>query len=79
MKTLRALSGFAFAMLFVPTVVAGQQATVVEEEKFSLLVGGRTWLSAGKSDFNIAGVGGVPNVLSELTWNDVDSTVRDIF
>ena len=79
MKTLlRALSGFVLTMLFVPAVLAGQQATIVEEEKFSLIVGVRTWWSTGSSDFNIAGVGGAPNVFSELTWDDVDSTVVEL-
>jgi len=78
MKSPRLFSGLAFAMLFLPTLVFAQQAAVVEEEKFSLLVGERTWLSKGKSDFNIAGVGGVPNVLSELIWDDVDSTVVEL-
>ncbi len=75
MKTVRALSGFAFAMLFVPTLVFGQQATVADKEKFSLLVAQRAWVTNGNSDLNIAGPGGVPNILSELEWDDVDSTV----
>ena len=54
---------------------SGQQATVVDKENFSLLIGQRTWLSNGISDFNIAGRGGVPNVISDLKWDNVDSTV----
>lgn len=62
-------------MLFVPALVFGQQATVVDEENFSLLLGERTWFSNGISDHSNADSDGVPNVLSFLKWDDVDSTV----
>lgn len=78
MKSLRAFLGFAFAMLFVPTLVFGEQATVAEEKNFSFLIGARAWLSTGKSDFTIAGPGGVPDVISELVWDDVDSEVGEL-
>jgi hypothetical protein len=70
-------------MLFVPDLVfgqqagGGQQATVVEKPDFSLSIGGRAWYSWGKSDFNIAGSGGTPNIISELIWDDVDSIVAE--
>lgn len=79
MKSWRTLSASAFAMLFVPTLVfaqqAPQQATVVEEKDFSLVIGHRTWFSKGNFDYNIGGPDGVPKKISELTWDDVDSTV----
>jgi len=53
----------------------GQRASVVNKENFSLLIGQRTWLSNGISDTSNAGLGGVPNVLSFLKWDNVDSTV----
>ena len=54
---------------------SGQQATVVDKENFSLLIGQRTWFSNGISDFNFGGPGGVPNLVSDLKWDNVDSTV----
>lgn len=62
-------------MLLVPTLLFGQRAATAQQQNFSLFVGERTWLTNGNSNFNIAAPGGVPNVLSELTWDDVDSTV----
>jgi len=63
------------AMLIVPGVVFGQEAPVVETKAITVHIGQRTWLSTGESEFNIAGLGGVPNILSELKWEKVDSTV----
>jgi hypothetical protein len=38
-------------------------------------IGQRTWLSHGQTTENFGGPGAVPDVLSELTWLTVDSTV----
>ncbi len=55
-----------------------EEATVVKRPNFTLIVGERTWISSGKTDFNIAGVGGVPNVVSELKWEKLHSTVAEL-
>ena len=83
MKRFQALLGCAIAMLFVPNLVfgqqaaGGQQATVVEKKDFSLSIGGRAWYSMGKSDWNMGGIGGVPALISDLRWDDVDSIVAE--
>ncbi|MCP3676979.1 MAG: hypothetical protein GY721_05160 [Deltaproteobacteria bacterium] len=47
----------------------------------SFFVGERTWLSTGDNEWSIAGTtsGGPPNILSELEFLDIDSTVVEIF
>ena len=55
-----------------------EETTVVKQTDFHLILGERTWISNGKSDFNIAGAGGVPNVLSELKWAHLHSTVVEL-
>ncbi len=77
MKRFQALLGCAIVMLFVPNLVFGQQATVVEKPDFSLSIGGRAWYSSGKSDWNMGGIGGVPALISDLRWDDVDSIVAE--
>ncbi len=84
MKRFQALLGCAIVMLFVPNLVfgqpkaaGGQQATVVEKKDFSLSIGGRAWYSTGKSDFNFGGFEGVPALLSDLRWDDLDSIVAE--
>ncbi len=83
MKRFRALLGCAIVMLFVPNLVfgqqatGGQQATLVEKPDFSLSIGGRAWYSMGKSDWNMGGIGGVPALISDLRWDDVDSIVAE--
>lgn len=39
----------------------------------------RTWLSKGDSDWNIADTDGSPNVLSELEYKHIDSTVIELY
>ena len=84
MKRFQALLGCAIVMLFVPNLVfgqpkaaGGQQATVVEKPDFSLSIGGRAWYSTGKSDFNFGGFNGVPALVSDLRWDDLDSIVAE--
>ena len=55
-----------------------EERTVEQRELLTLIVGERTWISSGKTDFNIAGSGGVPNVVSELKWNHLHSTVVEL-
>ncbi len=84
MKRFQALLGCAIVMLFVPNLVfgqpkaaGGQQATLVEKKDFSLSIGGRAWYSTGKSDFDFGGFNGVPALISDLRWDDVDSIVAE--
>ncbi len=84
MKRFQELLGCAIVMLFVPNLVygqpkaaGGQQATVVEKKDFSLSIGGRAWYSMGKSDWTMGGIGGVPALVSDLRWDDVDSIVAE--
>jgi len=71
----RALSSFAFTMLFVPALVFGQQSTVFTKENFSFLLGQRTWFSNGISDYHFLEPNGVPPINSHVKYDDVDSTV----
>ncbi len=75
MSVRRSVSGFVMALLVVPGVVFGQETPVVETKAVTVHIGQRTWLSTGASEFSFAGLGGVPNVLSELKWKQVASTV----
>ena len=61
----------AFAIILAPAVALGQKPV-------SLSFGAKTWISSGSSDWSEGGVGGVPNVLSELKWDDVDSVVVEL-
>lgn len=50
-------------------------------DKLSLFIGEKTWQSTGYNEFNIANSksGGPPNVLSELEFLSLDSTVYEIY
>lgn len=63
---------------FIPELASGQQQSIIRKENFSLQIGERTWLSHGKSDHNHADSDGFPNVVSELIYDDVDSTVVEL-
>ena len=50
-------------------------------DKVSLFIGESTWQSTGDNEWNIAGTrsGGPPNILSELEYLGVESTVVEIY
>ena len=63
---------------------AGERYNPYEERRdssLSFFIGERTWLSTGDNEWTIAGTpaGGPPNILSELEFLDLDSTVVEIF
>ncbi|MFQ5328367.1 MAG: hypothetical protein ACE5D4_00060 [Thermodesulfobacteriota bacterium] len=45
----------------------------------SFFVGERTWISTGDNEWSIAQIGGTPDILSELEFLDLDSTVEEIY
>ncbi len=61
----------AFAIILAPSVALGQKPV-------SLSFGAKTWISFGSSDWSMGAASGVPNVLSELKWDDVDSVVVEL-
>ncbi len=46
--------------------------------RWCLSVGERNWISFGASSFSLSGLGGHPNVVSELNWPNLQSTVTEI-
>ncbi len=52
-----------------------EKAAVPAAREWALWVTPQLWVSRGQSVFSIGGTGGVPNILSELEWNDVDSAM----
>jgi len=48
---------------------------IVEKQNLVMLLNQRTWLSTGDSKWSMGGPGKVPDVISELIWNNLDSTV----
>ncbi|MFQ5901894.1 MAG: hypothetical protein ACE5IH_10105 [Thermodesulfobacteriota bacterium] len=42
-------------------------------------IGNRTWISTGDDSFSIAGSGGSPNIISELEYKGLDSTVWEVY
>jgi hypothetical protein len=47
------------------------------ERLLDLAIGSRAWFSWGRTEWNFAGIGGVPNIQSELKWRDADSVVAE--
>jgi len=70
-KNFKMVWALALAIILAPAVAA-------RTETVSLSFGAKTWISSGSSDWSEGGVGGVPNVLSELKWVDVDSVVVEL-
>lgn len=79
MKFPRSPSTFASIFLLLallwPSVGWSQQATITETKDFSLRLGERVWLSTGHTEFSIAGPGGIPRIVSELEWKNLESQV----
>ena len=81
---IRLTAGILCAILLNATspAFAGEHYTSYEEgtpSPLSFFVGERTWISTGDNQWTIAGSGGTPNILSELEFLDLDSTVVEIF
>jgi hypothetical protein len=49
--------------------------TSIDNERYTLTLGSRAWITQGRSAHNIAGINGRPNVISELTWNGLNSSI----
>lgn len=49
-----------------------------EAPPYTLTVGVREWITQGRSAHNIGAPGGSPNVLSELTWRGLNSTITQV-
>ncbi|MEE9590967.1 MAG: hypothetical protein V3W26_00485, partial [Thermodesulfobacteriota bacterium] len=45
----------------------------------SFFIGEKTWQSNGNNEWNIAQIGGTPNILSELKFLGLESTIVEIF
>jgi hypothetical protein len=80
----RVTAGILCAILLNATspAFAGERYTSYEEgtpSPLSFFVGERTWLSTGNNEWSIAGTGGSPDILSELEFLDLESTVLEIF
>jgi hypothetical protein len=60
-----------------PVFARDRERTVLTRENISVQIGERTWISHGKADRNHVDSDGSPDVLSELTYNDVDSMIAE--
>lgn len=47
-------------------------------DNLQLLLGYRTWVSFGRSRTSMAGTGGYPDILSELTWQKLFNPVQEV-
>lgn len=44
-----------------------------------VVFGERTWITSGRTDFNFGGPGGSPNIVSELNWDHLQSTIQSVY
>lgn len=84
----RIISGIFIAVFFAATACFADDglnqskhpSSGAEPDAWSFFIGERTWQSRGDNQWNIAGTkaGGPPNVLSELEYLGLDSTIYEI-
>lgn len=70
---------FIFFLLTASPSSGKEHDRSFKTDDISLTLGQRTWLSKGDSDWNIADTDGSPNVLSELEYKHIDSTVIELY
>lgn len=83
----RIISGIFVAVFFTATVCFADDRlnlygySYEKPDTWSFFIGEKTWQSTGDNEFSIAGSssGGPPNVLSELEYLGLDSTVYEIY
>lgn len=65
-------------LVFLATPSYGQQSRGPKAEPFGFEIEAKTWFSTGRTDFNIAAPDRMPDPLSELVWDDLDSIIVEI-
>jgi hypothetical protein len=69
---------FCLAGVTAPASALDLPIAVIDAPGYTLTLGSRAWISQGKSAHNIAGLNGRPNVVSELTYNGLNSPITQL-
>ena len=62
-------------LAFLASPSYGQQSSAPKAEPFGFEIGAKTWFSTGRTEFNFAAPNRMPDPLSELIWDDVESII----